>query len=151
MWFGHLLGMLRPLLKAASAQVLVSPPEPPLALGAHWAGSHLLCPRGKGGLFVVSIYLWHTEGLSERNLSSLNHLARGFASFRAPWVIAGDWNITPAMFEKSGWLTLVKGRIHAVFRSMTSLSWMPGCRSPIFVRPISGSGKTHLTRPRGCT
>ena len=67
----------------------------------------------KSGLFIISIYLWHTERLSDRNPALLGHLAKILSSMRAPWVIAGDWNLTPTVLDNSGWITLIKGRIHS--------------------------------------
>jgi hypothetical protein len=103
----------------------------------------------KGGLFIISIYLWHSEGLSERNLSLLNHLARVLASLRAPWLIAGDWNMVPALLCKSGWLSLIKGDIHATGASTCNLQeydyYVLDARlSPavVAVKSISGSSNS---------
>eukprot|EP00973_Karenia_brevis_P068763 9559962-Karenia_brevis.AAC.1 len=55
----------------------------------------------KGGIYLVSIYLWTKEGLSKRNLDLLQAVAQVISQLRAPWVLAGDWNIEPAALEKS--------------------------------------------------
>ena len=100
-----------------------------------------------GGLYVVSIYLWHSEGLSERNLTLLHSLGRLLASLRAPWIVAGDWNIIPSLLEKSGWLSLVKGRIHAAGSATCHLNEYDYfvldarlSRAVVCVRPISEAG-----------
>ena len=67
----------------------------------------------RGGLHLVSVYLWCTEGLSQRNLDLLQCLAGVLSRIRGPWLVAGDFNMTPDMLRASGWLTLVKGVVHA--------------------------------------
>ena len=64
-----------------------------------------------GGFFLVSLYLWHSEGMSQRNLSLLQHLAWVLKRLRGPWIIGADWNLTPDVLRASGWLQLVKGFI----------------------------------------
>ena len=65
----------------------------------------------KGGFYLISLYLHHTEGLSRRNLDILQHLAWVIKGLHGPWLIAADWNMTPAMLRSSGWLTLVDGAL----------------------------------------
>ncbi len=73
-----------------------------------WMGA--LC---RGGLHLVSVYLWTSEGLSQRNLDLLQCLAGVLAAIRGPWLLAGDFNVPPESLRESGWLTLVKGVVHA--------------------------------------
>ena len=53
----------------------------------------------RGGIHVVSVYLHDSEGLSERNLALLQTLAAAVRTLRGPWVVGGDWNITPEMLR----------------------------------------------------
>ena len=73
-----------------------------------WVGG--MC---RGGLHVVSVYLWTAEGLSKRNLDLLHELAFILRSISGPWVIAADWNMDPALLSMSGWPALVNGTIVA--------------------------------------
>ena len=67
----------------------------------------------RGGLFILSIWLRDSEGLSPENLDILQHAVEVLASLRGPWVIGGDWNMNPQVLAASGWLALVDGVIHA--------------------------------------
>ena len=67
----------------------------------------------RGGLHLVSIYLWTSEGLSERNLSILHHLSLLLRALRGPWVVAGDWNMEPEVLQAAGWPRRLGGQIFA--------------------------------------
>ncbi|CAK0861050.1 unnamed protein product, partial [Prorocentrum cordatum] len=75
-------------------------------LQAAWLGAVM-----KGGLHLCSIWLFHSRGVSESNLHILAEAAALLGTLSGPWVIAGDWNITPDMLTATGWLDVVKGRI----------------------------------------
>ena len=75
-------------------------------LQAAWLGAVM-----KGGLHLCSIWLFHSQGVSESNLHILAEAAALLGTLSGPWVIAGDWNITPDMLSATGWLDVVKGRI----------------------------------------
>ena len=67
----------------------------------------------KGGFHILSVYLWHSEGLTARNLDLLQTLAQVIYRLRGPWLLAGDFNFTPQELVASGWLQLVRGRVCA--------------------------------------
>ena len=67
----------------------------------------------KGGLFCLSAYFWHSEGLSKRNLDMLEAIAQTIKRLHGPWLLAADFNFTPDELRMSGWLQLVGGQIHA--------------------------------------
>ena len=67
----------------------------------------------KGGFRILPVYLWHSEGLTARNLDLLQTLAQVISRLRGPWLLAGDFNITPQELSASGWLHLVRGLVHA--------------------------------------
>ena len=67
----------------------------------------------RGGFHVLSLYLWHSEGLTARNLELLQTLAQAISRLRGPWLLARDFNITPQELSASGWLQLVRGLVHA--------------------------------------
>ncbi len=109
-----------------------------------WMGSYC-----KGGIHLGSVYLWCSEGLSQRNLDLLQFLARILRNLHGPWLCGGDFNLTPSKLRKSGWLNLVEGTIHA--------TGTPTCRGVeddffvsskslepfvVGVAPVSGSGIT---------
>ena len=73
-----------------------------------WVGS--IC---KGGIYVITVYLYHSEGLSDRNLNILQALAAIISRLKGPWIIAGDFNLDPAEVIGSGWLMLVDGLLRA--------------------------------------
>ena len=67
----------------------------------------------KGGIFCLSAYFWHSEGLSRRNLDLLEYIAQITRRLHGPWLLAADFNFPPDVLIQSGWLQLVNGRVHA--------------------------------------
>ena len=61
----------------------------------------------------MSIYLRCSEGLSEANQFILEEAKATLLIVRGPWIVAADWNISPATLAASGWLKLVGGVIFA--------------------------------------
>ena len=47
-------------------------------------------------MVIVSVYLFHTEGMTARNRSALQSAFAVARNYGSPWVIAGDFNETPA-------------------------------------------------------
>ena len=73
-----------------------------------WVGT--LC---RGGVHLISVYLFFGEGLSCRNIDLLQAIAGVICELRGPWILAGDFNITPQDLISTGWLQLVGGTVHA--------------------------------------
>ena len=67
----------------------------------------------KGGIHFISLWLRHTEGLSEENLMILYAVAKILTKIKGVWIIGGDWNITPAVLTASKWLHVVGGYLAA--------------------------------------
>ena len=67
----------------------------------------------RGGVHCGSIYLKFGEGLSIENMEILQQAEKAISHLRGPWVFAGDWNITPQMLVRSGWLKAVGGTVVA--------------------------------------
>ena len=67
----------------------------------------------RGGVHFFSVYLKDGEGVSDTNLAILTELAALLGAVRGPWVVGGDWNLTPEMLAQSGWTSIVKGRVAA--------------------------------------
>ena len=59
-------------------------------------------------ILVVSLYLWASEGLSERNNNLLLHILILSKIFSIPLLIYGDFNITSKQFLESGWCDKLK-------------------------------------------
>ena len=77
-------------------------------IGAAWVGAVV-----KGGVHVFSVYLKDGEGLGDTNSAILTRLAAAIGTVRGPWIIGGDWNLTPKALTDSQWPSIVKGVIHA--------------------------------------
>ena len=58
----------------------------------------------RGGVAVGSVWLKDSEGLSDFNMYLLGRVAQRLAGLRMPWVLGGDWNPTPELLTKSGFL-----------------------------------------------
>ncbi len=67
----------------------------------------------KGGIYAISVWLRHSEGLSAENMCILEELAGIIKSLKGPWVCGGDWNIGPDTLEASKLPKMVGGKIFA--------------------------------------
>lgn len=66
----------------------------------------------KGGVHCFSVYLKDSDGLSDTNQTILTELAAMVDTVQGPWIIGGDWNMTPDKLASSNWPNIVQGRIH---------------------------------------
>ena len=57
----------------------------------------------KGGVHVFSVYLWTSEGMSQRNRELLDELQRLTRLVKGPWIVGGDMNMVPEKMVK--WAT----------------------------------------------
>jgi hypothetical protein len=78
----------------------------------------------RGGIHVVSVYLHDSEGLSERNLALLEMLVAALRTLRGPWVVGGDWNLTPEQVSSTNILEIMCGQIVA--------PTMPTCHQSVY-------------------
>ena len=85
----------------------VDPPDRP-RISAMWVAG-----IQKGGVHIVSVYLWTGEGLSDRNVALLQRLELLLRTLRGPWLLCGDWNIDAEDFQRSGWPARLKGQLFA--------------------------------------
>ena len=87
----------------------------------------------KGGIMAGSLYLWHTEGLSERNRGLLNAFAEQVFAYSGPWSLQGDFNMSPNVLLDSewgaAWLKLIGGTV--VYDSQVGSCKTPQGRSTI--------------------
>ena len=67
----------------------------------------------KGGVHCISVYLRDGENASEGNLEILAEVAILIKSLKGPWIVAGDFNMTPATLATTNWHKLIGGRILA--------------------------------------
>ena len=78
----------------------------------------------RGGVYCVSFWLRDSEGLSAPNMALLDELAHALGSLRGPWIVGGDWNLTPDVLSASRWTELVGGTIAAPA--------LPTCNSSVY-------------------
>ena len=67
----------------------------------------------RGGLYCASVYLRHSEGMSEANQAILEEVAVALQCLGGPWIVAGDWNLSPSVLAHSRWPEMVDGVIFA--------------------------------------
>ena len=67
----------------------------------------------KGGLHCISVYAKDGIGPTGENLELMEELTALVRSLDGPWVMAGDWNMTPETLTASGWPRIVDGTIVA--------------------------------------
>jgi len=66
-----------------------------------------------GGLHCGSVYLCDGVGLNDTNLEILQEIAGALKVLRGPWILGGDWNLTPSVLAGSKWLDMIGGMIVA--------------------------------------
>ena len=94
---------------ASGITIDLSPAGSEGRLAAAWAEGII-----DGGIMAISVYLWHTEGLSARNLSILNAAGEAVAKHGGPWLLGGDFNMEPQeLAVASRWLSKIGGVIRA--------------------------------------
>ena len=110
----------------------------------------------KGGFHILSVYLWHSEGLTARNLDVLQTLAQVISRLRGPWLLAGDFNITSQEFLPLagyiwfGDLSVLLRPPPVVRKRMTSLLSPPLLLGSSLACLWSIMGAFTHTRPSGC-
>lgn len=59
----------------------------------------------------MSVYLWHSEGATPRNRAILEQAGLKAKSLQWPWMLAGDFNVTPDELEEDAgdWLRKIGG------------------------------------------
>ena len=97
--------------------------------GAPWGAGHDISPSDsqgrlsctwldggiRGGILLISIYLFRTEGWTTRNLNILFAAGSVIKKWGGAWLMGGDLNMSPEQFAEGGsqWLHKVCGVIHA--------------------------------------
>ena len=94
-------------------------------IAIRWMGGY-----SKGGIHLISTYLWHSEGLSPRNLDLLEVAAKIIRGLRGPWLMGGDFNVAPQILRTCGWLELVGAEIRG-----TGQSTCKGKENDYFILP----------------
>jgi len=66
------------------------------------------------GIHVISLYCYDKYPIDGKmNLDLLHHLAAIIRRLVGPWILASDFNCTPAQLIATGFLKLVDGQLHA--------------------------------------
>ena len=67
----------------------------------------------RGGVHCFSVYMKDGDGAGETNQAILAELAAILGAVRGPWIVGGDWNMAPEVLARSGWPSIVEGRVAA--------------------------------------
>ena len=67
----------------------------------------------KGGVVCYSVYLYPTEGLTDRNLKLLEALAIHARGHGKPWIAGGGWNLDPQSLEGANWPIMLGAVVRA--------------------------------------
>ena len=94
-------------------------------LGISWIDAVL-----RGGINCMTVYLRHSEGLSEANQGLLEEAAVALGTLKAPWIAAGDWNMSPQVLASSNWLQMVNGVVFATTLTTCNDNTYDGMRKP---------------------
>jgi len=87
-----------------------SPTESPGRCSSVWVDGIV-----RGGVLLVSVYLWHEEGLTTRNRAILYAAGDAIRRHGGPWILVGDFNTTPNDVKHSmgKWLERIGGEVCA--------------------------------------
>ena len=77
-------------------QLDLSPDASPGRLAGLWVQAGI-----PGGMLVVSVYLWHSEGMTSRNLDILLTALAAVKAHGGPWLIVGDFNCPPSVLQNA--------------------------------------------------
>ena len=91
-------------------------------------------------LHVVSIYAQVGLGATGANLELLAELGEYLGGLQQPWVVAGDWNMTPEELQDTDWLRRVRG-------TMVCPS-QPTCRSALLTHRGESTPQPSTTTQR---
>ena len=72
-----------------------------------------LATLAKGGVVGYSVYLYPSEGMTERNREILDKLGQHAAAHGKVWVAGGDWNMDPESLCTSRWPEKLKAYVKA--------------------------------------
>ena len=64
-------------------------------------------------MLVISAYLWHSDQWTARNHNLMAAVFHVVKSLDCPWILAGDFNMSPQCMETSMWPELLQGAVHA--------------------------------------
>ena len=67
----------------------------------------------RGGVLVAVVYLYDGEGWSDRNVSIMHEVASALVALGQPFVMMGDFNMSPSEFGQGSFLDSVKGVVLA--------------------------------------
>ena len=82
--------------KAKGCPVDASPAGFPGRVASLWVDGIL-----RGGMLLISVYLWHSEGLTKRNWVILFSAVEAAKKYGGPFMIAGDFNMAPSAWPCS--------------------------------------------------
>ena len=57
----------------------------------------------RGRPYCASFWLRDSEGTSQTNMALFDELAVALGALKGPWIIGGDWNISPDVRTASRW------------------------------------------------
>ena len=107
-----------------------------------------------GGILVGVPYLYDGVGARGANLDLLQLIAAVMKALKAPWVLAGDFNMTPDELQASGWPKLAcativspKGRVgttRTIDFLPSPIPWRTRC-TPLALSMMQG--KSRIDRP----
>ena len=83
------------------------PPCPSRLVCAHWGGIV------SAGIVVATVYLYDDSAVSSRNRQLLKDVAAYLNALGKPFIIGGDWQVSPDTLNNSGWPHLARLKVMA--------------------------------------
>ena len=94
-----------------------------------------ICGVLRGGVHLGSVWMKDSEGASATNLAILGAITEAISALRGPWVLGGDWNMSPEELVATGWPLVVDGVVVA--------PGLPTCHDKVYDYFVVSRGLAH--------
>ncbi len=101
----------------------LSPPGSPGRLVGAWVQAG---PRG--GMVCLTLYLWTSEGMSQRNVALVEAALAAASTCGCAWLMGADWNVTPKDLREA--VGRMLDRVGAVIRAPSEATCYPPTGRP---------------------
>eukprot|EP00959_Pyramimonas_sp_CCMP1952_P301241 6302884-Pyramimonas_sp.AAC.1 len=92
-------------------------------------------------MYVSSLYLYHSQGLSDMNVGRLSHVAAALEAWAGPHILGAGFNMEPSVFQESEFARSCGGRVVVPEAASGSCLVSGGLRLLDYVVVASGSSK----------
>eukprot|EP00959_Pyramimonas_sp_CCMP1952_P383454 8035314-Pyramimonas_sp.AAC.1 len=117
------------------------PPSGGRVLIPHRAAGAIVNIPGGEALYVSSLYLYYSQGLSDLNIGLLSHVAAALEVRAGPCILGADFIMEPSVFQESEFARSCGGRVVVPEAASGSCLAPGGLRLPDYFVVSSGLSK----------